>query len=196
MNRKILPWPDVTGAKNREGHPCVGSTRSGSKHCCTRLEFYQPGPNRPHRYRHYLTLANDVRWLPRDHRTIAILTVGLRDIVDQKIKTLHPTRAIGFCGTGVTTQLNNDGLFLYEAGGHGTIYPRFRWVFPYNPLGENYAEVLARAIIWETLRPDVLVGMLDRRLGVSLPPAPDIPTPRFDGDMMGWLDEYLAQRET
>lgn len=187
---KPLPWPDVTGARNSDGHLCVGAHPSRSKHCRTLLEFYRPEGN-------YRTLATDVSWLQHDLRTIAVLTVALRDLIEQKIKALHPGRAIGFCGSGVTTQLNDSGLFLYEAGSHATLYPRFWWAFPIHMTGAGHAPTIALVTRWEALRPDVLVGNRDSRLGVSLSDHKHDRNslPRFDSSWDEWLDEYLAQRK-
>jgi hypothetical protein len=198
MPIKQLPWPDVSGAKNADGHLCVGSHPSRSKHCRTLLEFYRPPDPKKLQFigTTYKVLATDVDWMKHDLRTIAVFTVALRDLVEEKINRLKPPRTGGFIGTGVVTQLSDGGLGLYEAGHHATIYPRFRWRFPFSLVGEGHTAAIAMAIRLETLRPDILVAEPDRRLGVSVPDGPELPrVPRFEDTWSAWLDEYLAQRE-
>lgn len=121
-----LHWPSVIGARTKEGHVCVGTARTRSKHCLTALRFYQEDGDP------YRILATDVAW-QIDGTTAAVLAEGLREIIREKRRRLFPHMTTGFCGYDLVTRYTwpPTTLYVHEVGG-GAFYRRFLYRFPFD----------------------------------------------------------------
>lgn len=148
-----LPWPDVTGARTKEGYVCVGARHDNrSKYTRTTLLFYDP----KHR-RQYECPAHKVAWADGEDvgHNAEILGNALRNLmVSKKAPRIHQ-RAM------IAAQQVDTFLYLYEAGYHASLYPRLRWKLPYSTMG--YVRAMVWAIEEETRNPDKVLAEEDPR---------------------------------
>jgi len=180
---KLLPWPDLTGARDCDGDIVVQRRKSRSKHCATRLLL----TNIEHQT-YYERLAIDVPW-GKDRNTIAILANGLQDLVNSKVE-------VPFDRGLPAIQVIDTYLVMYEAGPRGTLWPRYWWSLHLSCPGFSWA--IAEAIRMETLRPDVLVAFPDKRApAVVNPHLPDtnFRHPHWTGNLKEWVDAVILRRE-
>jgi hypothetical protein len=189
VEKPPMHWPSVIGARDAEGGICVDARKSRSKYCRTRLVFFQP-PTRLGEGYHYELWATQVDW-SKDPYTVAILVTALREIVQTKLDST------GFVGGGVVAQVIVGGtggprIYLYEAGPHETLWPRYWWRIPYSG---GFGNAIAMAIRMETLS-DKLVGNPDPRLAVELESHfPSEDRPRFTNDWAEYVADLLAAKE-
>lgn len=161
-HQQFLDWPDLTGARTDKGAICIGlsKTRSRSKKGKTRLKFIALEPIAMQRGdpiaagEEFEIAAHEVSWA-RDHKTIAILTEGLREIVNRKVDVPFDRGAVGMqivSGTG------GPRAYMYEVV-RDSLWPRYWWPMPYNM---SYQTTIKWLIWMETYSPD-LVGIPDTR---------------------------------
>ena len=181
------PWPDIIGARNSEGHVVVGSKRSRSKRCKTRLMFHNPHWTPQVDYERYDVLACDVHWEVTP-RTCSLLRLALMDLVNPKLK-------MKFESGCYVSQVLGCELYVYEAGVRGGIFPRFWWQLPYSV---DHAESLAMAIHMEATE-EKLVAFPDPRtpkMITAQPPQLDWQQrPRFMDDWEAYIAKLLWIKE-
>lgn len=181
MERQLLRWPDLTGAQDTLGRIVIGSKRSQSKRSHTRFTLYNPVNGDI-----VNMIAGRFAW-SRDHKTIAILANGLREIIQRKVD-------VPFDRGAVATQILDTTLVLYEAGPRGTLWPRYWW--PLHLSCPTHSWALNEVILMETLRPDVLVARKDKRQPATvepmLPHDYNAPRPRWFDSLDDWVDQILA----
>lgn len=178
-----LPFPDVTGARDKDGRVCVGSKPSRSKHCRTNLVFYDPVSKVES-----TVLATDVDWMPRDSKTIAVLQNALRAVLNSKIT--NPLDRGDAVGRKIGCR-----FYLMEVA-RGMLWPRYKWWLPYYMEWHHAVPLLIR---YETLFPGVLVAEHDLRqpsLDLAHDPTENETAPvRMLGDHRKWIREVLALRK-
>ena len=183
-----LYWPSVIGARDADGGICVDARKSRSKHCRTRLVFFQPNTRLGDGF-HYEMWATQVNW-SKDPCTIAILVTALREIVQTK-PDVTPFDWGGVVAQVIVGGTGGPRIYLYEAGTHETLWPRYWWRLPY--VG-GFGNAVAMVIRMETLS-DKLVGSPDPRQAAELEPHfPSEDRPRFTNDWAEYVADILAEK--
>jgi hypothetical protein len=180
---KLLPWPNLTGAQDTIDRIVIGSDRSRSQWSRTRFVLYNPINGDIVKM-----TAGRFAW-KRDPKTIAILTEGLRQIVNSKVD-------VPFDRGAAVAQVVDCTLVMYEAGYRGALWPRYWWPLHLSCPGFPWA--LNEAILMETLRPDTLVAYTDNRpcarVDPHLPHDSRWQGPRWLGNLDDWVTAVLAQK--
>jgi len=186
--RRIMQWPEVTGARTTEGWVCIGKSkrRSRSKFCRTFLRFIDPETDEV-----FEVLATQVAWAPYDRVTHAVLTAGIMELVNTK---LEKAGSLGFDRATFATQIVDTTLCVYEAGYRGTLFPRFWWHMSNSC--PPYSHGLREVLVMETLAPDDIVGNEDKRPCANVETQPDPRSyPLWMGDLTAFVDDALRLKE-
>ena len=181
---KILPWPDLLGARDTIGRMVIGSERSRSKWSRTRFKLYNPINGDLVKMR-----AGSFAWA-RDSTNIAILTQGLREVVNRKVE-------VPFDRGAAVMQYVDCTLVMYEAGYRGTLWPRYWWPLHLSCAGLAWG--ISEAILMETLRPDTLLAFEDKRspavMETHMPHDYRWQGPRWGGNLNDFIDGVEALKD-
>jgi hypothetical protein len=187
---RLLPWPDLLGARDSLGRIVVGRKRSRSKWSNTNFVFYDPRckvATPPKAFP--MAIAGQFAWA-NDSANIALLTAGLREVVNRKVD-------VPFDRGAVVAQVVDCTLVMYEAGYRGCLWPRYWW--PLHLSCPPFTWALNEAILMETLRPDMLVARKDTRQVAQVEPHLPHPHrqqhPRWMGNLDEWITNVLMQEE-